>query len=338
MKRKLRRGVVDDSRKGDSYERLYNMVADYKDMQNVSLNTHKGYKRSIESLREYFGDDYDIFTVTSKDARAYIKWLQTDKIHYRDKLHLEGIQRGLKPSTINTYLKVAKTLYDVLLRLEVVSDNPFKDIPCMKRDNERIKTIPPEDIRLLLESLNKAYYTEFRMYVVIHMLLDTFGRIDEVLSLKQSDIDFEKRTAYFAKTKTNDPRYVGFSTKTKRLLEELIDECRDFNSEFIFLGINGERFMPEAFRANLKRYCDIYGIKTHITPHMFRHTAAMLFLENGGNMRVLQKILGHKKIQTTEIYAHVSDNLIMAQQSTYSPIDQVFGAKKSVSKPTRRRR
>jgi len=89
--------------------------------------------------------------------------------------------------------------------------------------------------------------------------------------------------------------------------------------------------MPEAFRANLKRYCSIYGVKTHITPHMFRHTAAMLFLENGGNMRVLQKILGHKRIATTEIYAHVSDNLIMAQQNDYSPMSQIMKSDKKIS-------
>lgn len=331
MKRKLRRGIVDGDNHAKDFAAVERIVREHKEMANMAHNTVKGYGRVFSALTEYFGKDMDAFNITHGQAKDFVKWLQTDKVHYRDKLNSTGIQRGLRPSTINTYIKLCKSVYAVLECEGHIAANPFENIPTMRRDKERIKTIPPEDIRLLLESLDKHYYTEFRMYVVIHVLLDTFGRIDEVLSIKKSDVDFEKRTIYFSKTKTNDPRFVSFSAKTKQLLIELIDECREFNSDYVFLGINGERFMPEAFRANLKRYCSIYGVKTHITPHMFRHTAAMLFLENGGNMRVLQKILGHKRIATTEIYAHVSDNLIMAQQNDYSPMGQIMKSDKKIS-------
>ncbi|MCU7556606.1 tyrosine-type recombinase/integrase [Macrococcus capreoli] len=338
MKRKLtkvnRNPSLDVS---GGFSAINDIVIERKEMMNLSHNTLKGYGRVFTSLYEYFGDRPDAMYITHEEARSFIRWLQTDKVHYKDRFHNEGIQRGIKPSTINTYLKLCKTIYNELVLAGYIEINPFEGIPCMKRDKEKIKTIPKEDLRLLIESLNTAYYTEFRLYVAIHVLLDTFGRIDEVLSIKKTDIDFDKKTIYFSKTKTNDPRYVGFSNRTKKLILELIEECREFNTVYLFVGVNGEKFQPEAFRANLKRYSNYYGIKTHITPHMFRHTAAMLFLENGGNMRVLQKILGHRKIATTEIYAHVSENLQMLQQESYSPLDQVLKGEKKYNKARNRR-
>lgn len=232
---------------------------------------------------------------------------------------------------------MCKSIYQTLLELNYIQCNPFKDIKCLKRQNERIKTIPPEDINKLLNSLDTNYYTDFRMYVAIHVFLDTFGRIDEVLSIKKADIDFDKRSIYFPNTKNNEGRYVMFSLKTKKLLVELIDEMRDYNNDYVFLAVDGGKFTNQAFRNQLKKYCNEYNIKTNITPHMFRHTSSMLFLENGGNIRVLQKILGHKKLATTEIYAHVSEDLMTLQQENYSPLDQILGKQKKYTRARSKR-
>lgn len=310
------------------FERIKSIVLDDKEMQNLSRATIINYNKVFTSLSIYFDYIDDPLSITEKEARNYIRYLKNEHVHYKDKLHSKNEVRGLKASTINTYIKLCKSIYQTLVDLNYIENNPFRSIKCLKRQNERIKTIPPEDINRLLNSLDKSYYTDFRMFVAVHVFLDTFGRIDEVLNIKKSDIDFEKRSIYFPNTKNNEGRYVMFSLKTKKLLIELIEEMKEYNNDFIFLGVDGSKFTNQAFRNQLKKYCKEYNIKTHITPHMFRHTAAMLFLENGGNVRVLQKILGHKKLATTEIYAHVSEDLITIQQENYSPLEQVLGKQK----------
>ncbi|REI04535.1 tyrosine-type recombinase/integrase, partial [Staphylococcus felis] len=125
--------------------------------------------------------------------------------------------------------------------------------------------------------------------------------------------------------------------QTKKLIIEMIGETKDFNSEYLFVSLTGGVFSSESFRKNLNDYCEKFKINTHITPHMFRHTASMLFLENGGSVRVLQKILGHKKLATTEIYAHVTEDTIQEQQNTYSPLKQIMNSKK-YNKPRNKRR
>ncbi|MDK4070019.1 tyrosine-type recombinase/integrase [Staphylococcus pseudintermedius] len=324
-------------KKTDNFETIENIVLQEKEMQNLSHITIMNYQKVFNSLKTFFYDCDNPMNITTPEAKEYIKYLKYEHVHYRDKLREKNEQRGLKPSTINTYIKVCKTIYQTLVDLEYIESNPFAKIKCLKRQNERIKTIPPQDINKLLNSLENAYYTDFRMFVTVHVLLDTFGRIDEVLHIKKSDIDFEKRTIYFGKTKNNEGRYVVFSNKTKKLIQELIDETREYNNDYLFLSVEGTRFTNDAFRNQLKKYCKEFEIPTNITPHMFRHTASMLFLENGGNIRVLQKILGHKKLATTEVYAHVSEDLLVIQQENYSPLEQVLGKQKKYVRPRNKR-
>ncbi|MGM0874905.1 MAG: tyrosine-type recombinase/integrase [Bacillota bacterium] len=71
-------------------------------------------------------------------------------------------------------------------------------------------------------TFNKGSYCEFKAYVIIHTLIDSFGRIDEVLSIRQSDIDFESKSVIFSKTKSGKIRIIPMSMKTLQLIEELI--------------------------------------------------------------------------------------------------------------------
>lgn len=311
-----------------AFEEIKKIVVEEKELQNFSQSTINNYNKVFSSLSDYFGDSINPFELNELNAKDFIRHLKDSHIHYYDKIHKKGIKRGLKPSTVNSYIKLCKSTYETLLSLGYVKYNPFNNIKYLKRQKEKVKTVPTSDIKKLIESLDKNYYTDFRMYVAIHVFLDTFGRINEVLNIKIEDIDFENKTIFFPVTKNNESRYVTISNKTKKLITELIAETSNMNENYLFISVNGGKFTNQAFRNQLKKYCDQFNIKTNITPHSLRHTASMLFLENGGNIRVLQKILGHKKLSTTEIYAHVSENLISIQKENYSPLNQIIKGNK----------
>ncbi|MCT2094927.1 tyrosine-type recombinase/integrase [Staphylococcus epidermidis] len=320
-----------------AFDVIRKIVTEEKELQNFSQNTISNYNKVFNSLNDYFGDDINPFELSEQNAKDFVKYLKDSHIHYYDKIHKKGVKRGLKPSTVNSYIKLCKSTYETLLNLGYVKYNPFYNIKCLKRQNEKIKTVPTSDLKKLIENLDKNYYTDFRMYVAIHVFLDTFGRIDEVLNITIDDIDFEKKTIFFPVTKNNESRYVTISNKTKNLIVELIEETSNMNESYLFISVNGGRFTNQAFRNQLKKYCSQFKIKTNITPHSLRHTASMLFLENGGNIRVLQKILGHRKLSTTEIYAHVSENLMSIQKENYSPINQILkGNKKYIRARSKR--
>lgn len=311
-----------------SLNEIRSIVISYKQSQNLSPKTFDVYKRVFKEFDIYFDKNLNLYELKMREASQFIEYLLKDKVYYLDRFHNTGRVRGIKPTTVNTYLKACKSIYQVLVDLEYIESNPFKKIKTVKRQEERIKTIPEDDINKLIDSLDKNYYTDFRMIVIIHVLLDTFGRINEVLNMKVEDIDFETNTIYFGETKSNQYRYVPFSNKTKKLLIELIEETKEFRSDYIFLTQYGTVMTPNNFRSALNRYLKQFKISTHITPHMFRHTASTLFLKNGGSINVLQKILGHKKITTTEIYTHLSIEDVLNQSEEYSPLNSIVNTRK----------
>ncbi|WP_052728573.1 tyrosine-type recombinase/integrase [Domibacillus tundrae] len=177
-------------------------------------------------------------------------------------------------------------------------------------------TLSDQEITKLLNSLDKSWYADFRVYVLIHTLLDSFGRIGEVLALKRQDIDFEHGSIIFNKTKNSLFRIVPVTKKTLNLLEKLIDECKEFESDYIFLTNAGKPLRDDPARKHLHEITQRAGIEKRVHPHIFRHTGSMLFLKNGGSIRVLQKILGHAEISTTMIYAHVLDDTIKVSMNS----------------------
>lgn len=321
----------------DSYAEAEEIVISAKRVMNLSEVTMLSYHKAFVSMRKYFKAK-DIVTITKSDAEDYVSYLLYDYKHYTDRQNEKGSKIGLAPSSVNTYIRLCKTIFSTLVECEYMDDNPFKHISLVKKQNERVKTVSKEDINKLLNGLDKNYYTEFRAYVIIHVLIDTMGRIGEVLELTKDDIDFDNQTIYFSKTKNNNYRYVNFSVKTKRLLKEYIDITSEFESEYVFLNSYGKKLRPDSFRKTLKEFSEKLGINKTFGCHSFRHTAATEFLANGGSIRVLQKILGHSRITTTEIYTHVNEELIKKQHSQYNAVDSLIDNRKAISTMKRNKR
>ncbi|WP_242233163.1 tyrosine-type recombinase/integrase [Domibacillus sp. PGB-M46] len=101
------------------------------------------------------------------------------------------------------------------------------------------------------------------------------------------------------------------------MLEQFIPETEEFDFKYIFLTNTGKPLVSGTVRKQLRDIAEKAGVKRRIYPHLFRHTASKMFLERGGLMGVLQKILGHRDIQTTMIYSHVFDTVIKSQHEQF---------------------
>ncbi|UXR77505.1 MULTISPECIES: phage integrase SAM-like domain-containing protein [unclassified Staphylococcus] len=123
--KKLNSRRLKSKKKLDNFSTIERIVFDEKEMQNLSRRTIDNYQKVFNSLKVFFYDYDDSINISSKEAREYIKYLKFEHVHYRDKLREKQEQRGLKPSTINTYIKVCKTIYQVLVDLEYIQENPI---------------------------------------------------------------------------------------------------------------------------------------------------------------------------------------------------------------------
>jgi site-specific recombinase XerD len=148
-------------------------------------------------------------------------------------------------------------------------------------------------------------------------------RISEVINLKIKDIDSNRMIISIRESKGNKDRLV---TLTQPLLELLRVYYLEFKPrEYLFNGQFGLQYTQSSINQLLKYYANRGGIKKRIHAHKFRHSFATHLLDQGTDMYLIQKLLGHKDQKTTEIYAQVSDRSISKIQSPLNNIQMNYG-------------
>ncbi|HAR6103689.1 TPA: tyrosine-type recombinase/integrase [Staphylococcus pseudintermedius] len=319
-----------------SFDELEDTFLTIKKAQNLSSHTIVRYKTVIKILKTCFINK-NAFQLTHDDANYFVSYLLNEHVYYLNRFEQKKKRVGLSQKSVNTYIKACKSMYNELMEYNHVQYNPFEKVKMLKGQEKKLKTIDSEDLKTLINSLDTRYYTELRSYALILLLLDTMARISEALNIKYEDIDFNNNLICLTQTKNKKIRFVNFSNKTKRALKKYIDANADFNCDYIFTTVSDTQLNPEAFRKQLRHYIKKFNLKSNFSCHAFRHTGATEFIKNGGDVRVLQVILGHARITTTEIYTHIDTDIIRDQQLKYSAVDSIINTKK-YDKPRNKRR
>ncbi|UTI42129.1 tyrosine-type recombinase/integrase [Niallia sp. RD1] len=312
-----------------------NIVMKIKELEGVSASSLANYEKVFNDFDRYFGDKTDVQTLTFDHARDFMYWQLNDKVQFANHKYLNANskKKGVSKGTANTYLNHAKSIFNILVEEKIVEENIFSNLNRIKDKQKQVDTLTIQEVQQILKSLNKELYSEFREFVIIHCLLDSFGRINEVLSLKKQDVDFIAQTVTFTNTKNGKIRMVPITKKTVKLIEEMIKENEDFNSEYIFLTNHGKPLRPDTFRKHFRVITERLNIGKRIHPHLFRHTASMLFLaQPGASMRALQSILGHSELSTTSIYAHMLDDTVKEQHAMFSPLHLIEEKRKTTTR------
>lgn len=296
-------------------------------------------ERTLESYRENYGFfvtymdlrgyGRDVRLVTPDFIREYIVWNLNEKVRFDGhKFKSEAEQTvGLSASSVNTRLKTMRTMFKYLAEEELIETNPFDSVKKVEEDDNEIHIISVDQLKKLLAAPNQRRYSGFRDYVVMNVLLDGFLRINEALSLRRSDIDFDLGmiTIRAEQSKNRKSRAVPLKKQTLKLIQDLLRENDDFDSDYVFLANYGEPLRDGQFRHRLKEYAELAEISIRVHPHLFRHTAATMFLEAGGDLRHLQLILGHSDLRMVMRYTHLSKASIKNQHEQYSPLNEVMG-------------
>ncbi|AJO17633.1 tyrosine-type recombinase/integrase [Bacillus paralicheniformis] len=227
--------------------------------------------------------------------------------------------KGLAPSTINTRLKTLRVLFKTLYDEGLIENNPMQGIKNVREPEEEIVILDEDELRLLFAAPNQREYANFRDYVLMNVLLDGMMRISEALGMREEDFDFKGCALHMPATVAKNRK-----ARTAKLINELITENKaDFDTDYIFLANYDERLTRDHFRKRLVEYAKEVGKKKRVHPHLFRHTAATMYLEAGGDLRHLQMLLGHSDLRMVMRYTHLSGNSLVSQHAKYSAINSV---------------
>lgn len=184
-----------------------------------------------------------------------------------------------------------------------------QEVPIKKKEKPLPKVINKEKIMKMIESSNNLKHR-----IIIKLLYSSGLRLSELLNLKREDIDFERNILRVNKGKGKKDRITIISESLKIDLLKYYSK-EDFKTRYVIEGRKG-KYSKKSVQEVLKKAG--ISIKTNIHPHMLRHSFATHLLEQGVDIRYIQKLLGHSDVRTTEIYTHVSNKEIMGIKS---PLD-----------------
>lgn len=270
-----------------------------------------------------------ISQVTTEMIRNYVNYLKYDAIRYSGHtlINYENQRVGLADTTINIRLRVYRALFNYLEREELIEVNPMDKVKLLKQDIDLTNCLTDSDVKGILQQPNQRDYVGFRDFVAINLLLDSGIRINELVSLNSSDIDFSTRfiTLSSKQNKNRKTRIVPISAYVMKLILQLMTENqKHFKTERVFLSTYGEPLSANHFNKRLKYHAEKAGVeKKKVTAHVYRHTWAKNMILNGCDAFTLQKMGGWSDIRTMRRYIQMDVSDLRSRHDEFSPINNI---------------
>ena len=266
-------------------------------------------KMSDESSKQYYNAISDMLNtiklpveeIKVNHLRKYIAFISKNKI--------TGNQ--ISRSTLNQRKSIIRSFFQWLFQEGYISEDPSVRIHPERCSRE------PEDVftDFQVETMRKAVETK-RDLAILDLLLSSGMRISELLSIDINDINFENRSINVL-GKGGKYRTVYFDARALSSIIDYLDSRSDTNTAlFVSLRAPHDRLSCSACRSMMNKLSEVTGIDG-IHPHRFRHTMATVAVSKGCDIYTVQKLLGHSKLETTSIYAHMSDEDIRQKHKLY---------------------
>lgn len=219
-------------------------------------------------------------------------------------------ERGLAPTTRARMLIAVR----MLCRFCVMERILLRD-PCEAVDQPRLwKHLPhdlsPREVEALLRAETGGTPLSIRNRAILEMFYATGARVSEVCDLRRRDADLQERTIRLS-GKGGKQRMVPLGLAARQALEAYLQEVRHghdrLDTGYLFLSHRGRRLSRQTVFRIVKRAALLAGITKNVYPHLLRHSFATHMLEGGAHLRIVQDLLGHADLATTEIYTHVHE-------------------------------
>ncbi len=264
------------------------------------LKNNLGYSKM--TIISYQKDLDDFFSFVKK---YNINYLNLSKDDIRSYLKLLD-ERKLKSSSISRRISCLRTFYNYLEDQKMVDGNVFKLIRNPKLDRKLPNYLSYEELRIIFDSIDISDSVGLRNRLLIEILYATGCRVSEIANIKISDINFNNNSIKIF-GKGSKERIVYFGDYARYYLDIYLSKNINNNSKYLFVNENNDKMDITEIEKIIRDIVHNLTIKSHVTPHTFRHTFATHLLNNGADIKTVQELLGHSSLNTTGIYTHVSN-------------------------------
>ena len=223
------------------------------------------------------------------------------------------------PAVYNRPYSCLHALFNWCVLDDIIPSNPLTKLGLKKRKDEgTIHAATIDDVKSLLKVCDRTTFTGLRDYTIILVLLDCGIRTCELVRLRNGDYDVKNHslTVWRENAKTRRERICYLSDATAAALNKYLQQ-KPYDIEWIFPSRDCNQLDTNELARQFRKLCDIAKVK--ITPYQLRHSFATYFLENGGNVLVLQKLMGHSDLRMTQRYTDISESTKKSAQCDFTP-------------------
>lgn len=237
--------------------------------------------------------------------------------------YLSHIIDTVSPETVNGRIRVFKTFFRYCTEEGLISRDPTARIKLLRVDEHPKPVLPPQQVQMMLGACPGSF-AGLRDKCLILALYDGMMRSGEACRLKVSEIDLRDRVITVDRSKSRKPRYIPFSPLTAKLFHQYLIRYREkLPGAAFFCYANGNPVDTFLIYRNIKKRGRRVGVT--VNPHLLRHSGATTYNESGGNLAVLQRILGHSSLRTTQRYLHPGHDAMRSDHDLHGPAHSLAG-------------
>jgi integrase/recombinase XerC len=276
-----------------------------RDIKMFSPHTVKAYRQDIEQFFAFFSE---LGQEVSRDT-------------IRSFIHAASQKSGNK-RTISRKIYAIKSFYIYLLKTGKIASNPFDGISTPRVEKRLPQILTENEMLIFLDRLPEINFLELRNKAIFEFLYATGLRISELTHLKIADIRFDEGLVRVM-GKGKKERIVPFNRKAKGILLRYLQEARKkFKGDqaYVFLNARGNKITERSVERILQKcYRELMNSDKHVYPHLFRHSFATHLLQRGADLRVIQELLGHSNLVTTEKYTSLNYSDLLSVYRHFHP-------------------
>jgi len=250
-----------------------------------------------------------VLGATTRDVRA---WLAA----------LHG--RGLDAVSVARKLAAVRSLYRFLARRGVVRRNPAREVRAPRVARRLVTFLPTDEAKAMVDARALGGDARERDVAVLEMLYATGLRVSELAGLDLDAVDRDARTVRVL-GKGGKERMVPYGAPAARALDTYLGR-RATDRGPVFVNARGGRLTPRSIHTIVRRAARAAGVTRRVSPHTLRHTFATHLLDGGADLRMIQELLGHSRLSTTQRYTHVSTVQLLKTYEAAHPRASLSGS------------
>ncbi len=296
-----------------NYQNIFEEYFNYLQFErNSSDNTSESYLRDLKKLPEFLDLTNSLVNyegITQEILSSFVEYIALI---------------GLSDKSQARLISSLKSFFHFLLINDYISENPSKYIETPRLSKKIPVILSVEEISKIINCIEAGTEFGHRNRAIIEILYGCGLRVSELSNLKISDIYFDEELLRVI-GKGNKQRLVPLGSKANQEIKYYFESYRNFlkiakgHEDILILNRRGKQMSRIQIFNIVKEACSKAGIEKNISPHSFRHSFATHLIEGGADIRVVQEMLGHESITTTEIYTHIDREYLRENIINYHP-------------------